>query len=111
VRQASDCIWLTAAGRKYSFNRHKAFISLAYRLGIEHGKVSMNPARLVPRRHEENGRIRWLTADEETQLRAIIASRYSTELPAFDLALQPARAVPSSTISQFGAESKGKKSM
>ena len=65
----------------------QGFYIARIRLGIEHGKVSVNPARLVPRRHEENSPIRWLTADEETQLRAIIASRYSTEVPAFDLAL------------------------
>ncbi|HEV2491970.1 MAG TPA: site-specific integrase [Terriglobia bacterium] len=70
-----------------SFNRYKAFVSLAYRLGIENDKVSVNPARLVHRRRVDNGRIRWLTADEETKLRAIIASRYPYELPAFELAL------------------------
>jgi integrase len=79
---ASERAWSAA-----SFNRYKAFVSLAYRLGIEHGKVSTNPARLVRRRREDNGRIRWLTAEEETKLRAILVSQYSAELPAFDLAL------------------------
>jgi integrase len=70
-----------------SFNRYKAFVSLAYRLGIENGKVSANPARLVHRHREDNGRIRWLTAEEETKLRSVLASHYPMELPAFDLAL------------------------
>lgn len=70
-----------------SFNRYKAFISLAYRLGIENSKVSVNPTRLVRRRRVDNARIRWLTVEEETKLRAVIASRYPAELPAFELAL------------------------
>jgi integrase len=70
-----------------SFNRYKAFVSLAYRLGIENDKVTVNPARLVRRRHENNARIRWLTADEESKLRAVIQADYLGELAAFDLAL------------------------
>jgi len=70
-----------------SFNRHKAFLSLAYRLAVESGKVQSNPVRLVHRRREDNGRIRWLSADEETKLRAVIQTEYPDELPAFDLAL------------------------
>lgn len=70
-----------------SYNRHKAFVSLAYRLGIENDLLSVNPVRLVRRRHEDNGRIRWLTADEETKLVALIESEYPDELPAFHLAL------------------------
>ena len=79
-----------AQGRKWkpaSFNRHKAFLSLAYRLGVESGKVESNPVRLVHRRREDNGRIRWLSADEETKLRAVIQTDYPGELPALDLAL------------------------
>lgn len=81
-RLAEDRKWKPA-----SFNRHKAFLSLAYRLGVESGKVQSSPVRLVHRRREDNGRIRWLTADEETKLRAVIQSDYPAELPAFDLAL------------------------
>jgi len=82
TREARERQWSAA-----SFNRYKAFLSLAYRLGIEHGKVSVNPARLVHRRHEDNGRLRWLTANEEVKLRAAIRSHYPGELPAFELAL------------------------
>ncbi len=70
-----------------SYNRFKAFVSLAYRLGIENDKVSVNPARLVRRRREDNARIRWLSAQEESRLRAVIQADYPGELPAFDLAL------------------------
>ena len=39
-------------------NRHRALLSLTYRLGIGNGKVSANPARLVRHRQENNARIR-----------------------------------------------------
>lgn len=70
-----------------SFNRHKAFLSLAWRLGVENNKVTVNPVRLVHRRHEDNDRIRWLAVDEEVKLRAAIKADYPHELPAFDLSL------------------------
>jgi integrase len=70
-----------------SFNRHKAFLSPAWRLGVESGKVQSNPVHLVHRRREDNGRTRWLLADEETKLRAVIQSDYPGQLPAFDVAL------------------------
>ncbi len=70
-----------------SFNRNKAFLSLAFRLGVESGKIDSNPVRFVHRRHEDNDRIRWLSADEEKKLRAIIEADYPQELSAFDLAL------------------------
>jgi integrase len=70
-----------------SFNRHKAFLSLAWRLGVESGKVQSSPVRLVHRRREDNGRVRWLSTDEETKMRAVIEAQYPAELPAFELAL------------------------
>ena len=79
---SAECKWKPA-----SFNRHRAFLSLAYRLGVEDDKVTSNSVRLVHRRREDNGRIRWLTADEETKLRAVIEANYPAELPAFNLAL------------------------
>jgi hypothetical protein len=38
-------------------NRHKAVLSLIYRLAVSNGKVSMNPARLVRRLPEGNHQI------------------------------------------------------
>ena len=80
-RTARDREWAPA-----SYNRFKAFVSLAFRLGIENSKVTTNPARFVRRRHEDNAVIRWLTADEETKLRAAIQSEYPDEVPAMDFA-------------------------
>ena len=37
-----------------TFNRYKALFSLTFRVGVDNGKVTMNPARLVKRRREDN---------------------------------------------------------
>jgi len=68
-------------------NRHQAFISLAFRLGVDNGKVQANPARLVHRKRESSGRIRWLTVEEEKKLAAVIEANYPDQLPAFLLSL------------------------
>ncbi len=55
-----------------TINRHKAVLSLIYRLAVSNGKVDVNPARLVRRWKEDNQVIRFLTTDEEQRLRAIL---------------------------------------
>jgi integrase len=70
-----------------SYNRYRSFLSLAFRLGVANGKISVNPVRLVHRRREDNARIRWLSTEEEARLRAVIQKDYPDELPAFELAL------------------------
>jgi integrase len=57
-----------------SFNHHHTIISLIYRLGIENGKISQNPANGVRRRPENNSRVRFLTPEEEAKLRKVIQS-------------------------------------
>ena len=57
-----------------SCNHHHTIISLIYRLGIENGKVSQNPANGVRRRAENNSRVRFLTPEEEAKLRTVIRS-------------------------------------
>jgi len=68
-------------------NRYRALLSLTYRLAIRNGKVKENPARLVPHRLEDNARIRFLSADEETALRKSIQEKCAERMPEFDLAL------------------------
>jgi site-specific recombinase XerD len=68
-------------------NRYRALLSLTYRLAIRNGKVKENPARLVPHRLEDNARIRFLSAVEETALRGAIEAKYPERLPEFVLAL------------------------
>jgi site-specific recombinase XerD len=68
-------------------NRMRALLSLTYRLAIRAGKVKENPARLVKHRLENNARVRFLSADEETALRNAIAADAPEHLPEFELAL------------------------
>ena len=64
-------------------NRYRAFMSLAYRLGMENGKVESNPARLVRLRTEDNARMRFLSRDEYTKLLGIIQRDHPEQVPAF----------------------------
>ncbi|MGB8065201.1 MAG: site-specific integrase [Candidatus Sulfotelmatobacter sp.] len=83
-------------------NRYKSTLSLTYRLAIEHKKASANPARLLKRKREDNGRVRFLNqrspakteleylsphADEESRLRAVILAKYPAHMPEFEIAL------------------------
>jgi site-specific recombinase XerD len=68
-------------------NRYRALLSLTYRLAIRNGKVKENPARLVPHRLEDNARIRFLSAVEETAVRGAIEAKCPERLPEFALAL------------------------
>jgi integrase len=64
-------------------NRYRAYISLCYRLGMENGKVSTNPARLVRMRTENNARLRYLSREEYRVLLAIIRRDNPVQVPAF----------------------------
>ena len=68
-------------------NRYRALLSLTYRLAIRNGKVKENPARQVPHRLEDNARIRFLSANEETALRKAIETKCPEHLPEFVLSL------------------------
>lgn len=64
-------------------NRFRAFFSLCYRLGMENGKVSSNPARLVRMRRENNARLRFLSRDEYSKVSEIILRDNPEQVPAF----------------------------
>jgi len=68
-------------------NRYRALISLVYRLGILNGKVKENPAKFVKHRLENNGRVRWLSGEEEVRLRTYLEESGPEHLPELDLAL------------------------
>lgn len=73
--------------RPATANRYKAFISLAFRLGIENGKCAVNPARSVRRMREGNERIRFLSDDEEKRLREAISAECPERIADLDIAL------------------------
>jgi integrase len=85
-----------------TWNRYKSTLSLLFRLGMENGKAVANPARLLKRKREDNGRVRFLGQflpaativdylkpypDEESRLRAVICQRFPGHQPEFEIAL------------------------
>jgi site-specific recombinase XerD len=70
-----------------TFNRYKAAISKAYKLALAEDFVSVNPARLVPQKKENPGRIRFLSEDEESKLRAAIMTNRAHCIFQFDVAI------------------------
>ncbi len=72
-----------------SWNHHHTLLSLTYRLAIRNGKTEKNPARGIPRETENNSRVRFLTDDEEKQLRAAIRANpsWKDHEPELDLAI------------------------
>ena len=70
-------------GTPATANRFKAFFSLCYRLGIENEKVSVNPARLVKTRKENNAREHFLSREEYDRLLEVIRCSYPRQAPAF----------------------------
>jgi integrase len=70
-----------------TWNRYRALLSLAFRLAIRAGKVGENPARLVPHKTENNGRVRFLSREEAENLRNVIRQKFPAREPELDLAL------------------------
>jgi integrase len=70
-----------------TFNRYRALMSLAYRLGIENGRVVSNPVKLVKPKRENNARIRFLSEAEESRLRADLIEHCPHHVPEFDVAI------------------------
>ena len=70
-----------------TYNRHLALLSLTYKLAVRKKKVKENPVRLVKRLAENNEKIRFLTAEEEKALRAVIQEHYAEHMPEFEIAL------------------------
>jgi site-specific recombinase XerD len=61
---------------------------MIYREAIRNGWTERNPARLVQARKEDNGRIRFLSDEEEKAIRLIIAEEYPERfLNEFEIAL------------------------
>jgi integrase len=64
-------------------NRFRAFFSLCYRLGMENGKVTSNPARLVRLRRENNARLHYLSRDEYKKVSEVVLRDSPRQHPAF----------------------------
>ena len=70
-----------------TFNHYRSLMSLSYRLGIQNRKVTLNPARSVTHRREDNNRVRFLTVEEEKKLRNVIDAKWPLHEPELDLAI------------------------
>jgi site-specific recombinase XerD len=70
-----------------TINHYRSLLSLTYRLGIRNRKVSVNPARDVPHRREDNSRVRFLTPAQESRLREVLLKKCPDHMPELDLAL------------------------
>ena len=68
-------------------NRWQACFSLIFRIGLDNDKIQINPASRIKRKTENNGRVRFLSDDEETKLRKVLEARFSYYVPAFDISL------------------------
>lgn len=80
--------WLAANTKTpATANRYRALFSLIFREALRNGKVTSNPARLVRQRHEDNGRIRFLTEDEGRRLRKVIVERFPEHLSELTVSL------------------------
>ena len=82
VTAAADRDWAPATK-----NRWQAAISLAFRVGIENEKIEKNTAARIGRTRENNGRVRWLSDEEEVELRKAIQRVSPQHVPAFDLSV------------------------
>jgi site-specific recombinase XerD len=84
--------WLTAESEQRKWkastrNRWQAAFSLLYRVGIENEKIDKNPAAGIRRKTENNARVRFLSADEESALRGVILRRFPAFIHQLDLSL------------------------
>ena len=66
-------------------NRYRDFISICYRLGMKNGKVTSNPARLVDRRQEPSGRLRYLSRAEFGRLAEAVREDNPEQLAALEV--------------------------
>jgi site-specific recombinase XerD len=71
-----------------SINRYRSTLSMIFAEGIRNGKVTANPARLVRLRKENNARLRFITFEEESQIRSIIRRRCPLHEPDFIVAVE-----------------------
>lgn len=67
-------------------NRWQATFSLIFRVAVDNEKLPSNPAKMK-RKSEDNGRVRFLSEDEETRLLAAIEKRFPKFRPHLILSL------------------------
>jgi hypothetical protein len=77
----------TRIGRSWkpaTYNRYKALLSMVYRQGIKNRRVTVNPAREIERRRENNQRDHYMLPWEETAFREVLSTKCSERTPELD---------------------------
>ncbi len=92
IQKAEIVRWLTqqVADREWApatRNRWQAAFSLAFRVAMDNERLDRNPAARIRRKSEDNGRVRFLTIDEEGALVEVIKRDYPHYLPAFSISV------------------------
>jgi len=70
-----------------TFNRYRAVLSLTFRIAQENGKCTSNPARIVKQKRENNAVDRYLSQEEEKNLRKAILEHFPDSIGEVDFAL------------------------
>jgi integrase len=68
-------------------NRWQAAFSLIFRVGIDNEKIERNPTSQIRRKTENNTKVRFLTDQEEPDLRRVIQKRCPAQMSTLDIAL------------------------
>jgi integrase len=88
-------------------NEYRVVLVHAFKLAIDRGEVTVNPAQKAHRYKLHNERKRELSADEETRLRAAIVENYPHKIHELDLALH----CGARRSNLYGISTKGRKPM
>jgi integrase len=86
IKKSEIASWLAEQAEERNWaastrNRWQAAFSLIFRVGIDNEKIERNPAARIRRKTENNGRVRFLSHDEEGRLRKAIKDRFPEFLP------------------------------
>jgi integrase len=92
IKKSEIVTWLSEQAKvrdwkPASLNRWQATFSLIYRVGMDNEKIDRNPATRIRRKTESNGRVRFLSKEEEVALSAAISSLFPEFLPHVQIAL------------------------
>lgn len=88
-------------------NEYRVLLAHIYKLAIDRGELTLNPAEKAHRFKLNNARMRELSYAEEDRLRAAIRALYPTKEPEFDLALH----LGCRRSNLYGIHNKGRKVM
>ena len=92
IKRAEIIAWLAKQAEERNWspatqNRWQSAISLCFRVAIQEEALDKNPLSLAPRKLELDGRVRFLSYEEEDQLRKLILRRCPHNLESLEIAI------------------------